>query len=255
MLAELLDLAVPEVVPDEFDLAALVFLLAFRGRNDGEEFPIGVMDGFLKIVAETGAAGVGMSGFDEVIREPEKEGAVARAHEFLGGFRQGLVLMKAEAAVLIAFGAFTGAEGNVALLGDFFESLGHARVIGGVRGIAMRGSNCPLTSFSFIPRLILMTRRVQSRKGLRRFPGRIGILRILQFLSIQFSADGPTHNLVMAGSNSNMDAGFIVVPIPEPSSFGLFAFGAWPILFRLPGWLWSSRNRVAKTQWQRCSMP
>lgn len=139
MLAELLGLAVPEVVGNEFDLAAFVFLLAFGSRNDGEEFPIGMVDRFLKIPTKRRAPGIGVSGFDEVVRKSKKEGAESGPHERFGGLGKGLVLMKAEAAILIALRAFTGAKRNVALLGDFFESLGHARVIEGVRMIAMRG--------------------------------------------------------------------------------------------------------------------
>ena len=50
--------------------------------------------------------------------------------------------MKAEAAVLVGLGAFAGAEGNMALLGDSIECLGHGGVLGGVRGNAMRRLSC-----------------------------------------------------------------------------------------------------------------
>ena len=75
MLAELLDLAVPVVIGDELDLAPVVVLLSFGGRDDGEELPIGVVNGVFQIPAKIGAAAIGVGGFDEVIRQPEKEGA------------------------------------------------------------------------------------------------------------------------------------------------------------------------------------
>lgn len=77
MFVELLDFSVPVVVGNEFDLAALVFFLAFGGGDDGEEFPVGVMDGFFEFALELLAAGIGMCGFDEVVGESKEEGAVA----------------------------------------------------------------------------------------------------------------------------------------------------------------------------------
>lgn len=83
------------------------------------------------------AAVVGMRGFDEVVDEAKKESAVARAHECFGGFGQSLVLMKGQAAILIALFALTGAERKVAFFWDFFKGLGHRRVLEASSSIAI----------------------------------------------------------------------------------------------------------------------
>lgn len=101
VLVELLGFAVPEVVGEEFDLAALVFLLAFGGGDDGEKFPVGVMDCVFEFTPKGWGSGVGVRGFDEVVGQAEEEGAVAGAHEGFGGFWVGLVLVEGEAAVLV----------------------------------------------------------------------------------------------------------------------------------------------------------
>lgn len=44
MLAELLGCAVPIIVGEELDLAPVVVFESFGGRDDREEFPVGVMD-------------------------------------------------------------------------------------------------------------------------------------------------------------------------------------------------------------------
>lgn len=77
VLVELLDFTVPVVIGDEFDLASFVFILPLGGGDDGEELPIGVMDGVFQAAAEVGASGVGVGGFDEVVWQSKKEGAVA----------------------------------------------------------------------------------------------------------------------------------------------------------------------------------
>ena len=136
MLTVLLDLAVPVVVGDKLDLAAVVFLLALGSRDDGEEFPVGVVDRFLKFPAQAGTPAIGVGRFDEVIRESEKEGTITGPHECFGRVGKGFVLVKAKATILVGLRTLAGAEGYVPLLGDFFESLGHARVIGGLEVIA-----------------------------------------------------------------------------------------------------------------------
>lgn len=129
MFVELLDFSVPVVVGNEFDLATLVFFLAFGGGDNGEEFPVGVVDGIFKFTLKAVATRVGVSGFDKVVDQSKKEGAVARAHEGLGGFWKCFVLMIGKTAVLIAFLAFAGAEREMTFFGDLLESFGHDRVI------------------------------------------------------------------------------------------------------------------------------
>lgn len=126
MFVELLDFSVPVVVGNEFDLATLVFFLAFGGGDDGEEFPVGVVDGIFKFTLKAVATRVGVSGFDKVVDQSKKEGAVAGTHESLGGVWKCLVLVKGEAAVPVGFFAFAGAERKMPLLGDFFEDFRHS---------------------------------------------------------------------------------------------------------------------------------
>jgi len=60
MFVELLDFSVPVLVGNEFDLAALVFFLAFGGGDDGEEFPVGVVYGIFKFTLKAVATRVGV---------------------------------------------------------------------------------------------------------------------------------------------------------------------------------------------------
>ena len=137
VLAELLNFSVPVVVRDEFDFSSTFIFFAFRNGDDGEEFPVGMVDGVFEFAFKVLAAVVGMSGFDEVVDKAKKESAVARAHECLGGFGQSLVLMKGQATILIALFALTGAERKVAFFWDFFKGLGHRRVLEASSSIAI----------------------------------------------------------------------------------------------------------------------
>ena len=98
---------------------------------------MGVVNGVLELPAKSRTAGVGMSRLDEVIGEAKKECAITGAHQSLGSFWEGFVLVKIEAAVLIALLAFAGTERKMALLGDFFEVFLHGRVLGSRRVIAI----------------------------------------------------------------------------------------------------------------------
>ncbi len=77
VLAELLNFSVPVVVRDEFDFSSTFIFFAFRNGDDGEEFPVGMVDGVFEFAFKVLAAVVGMSGFDEVVDEAKKESAVA----------------------------------------------------------------------------------------------------------------------------------------------------------------------------------
>ena len=137
MLVELLNFSVPVVVRNEFDFTSIFIFLTFRNRDDGEEFPVGMVDGVFEFAFKIYASGVGMGGFDEVVDETKKESAVARAHECLGGFGKGLVLMKGQAAILVALFALAGAERKVAFFWDFFKGFGHRRVLEASSSIAI----------------------------------------------------------------------------------------------------------------------
>ena len=137
VLAELLNFSVPVVVRNEFDFSSTFIFFAFRNGDDGEEFPVGMVDGVFEFAFKIYASGVGMGGFDEIVDETKKESAVARAHECLGGFGKGLVLMKGQAAILVAFFALAGAERKVAFFWDFFKGFGHRRVLEASSSIAI----------------------------------------------------------------------------------------------------------------------
>ncbi len=82
---EFVGLSFLEIFGDEFDFAGLVLGSAFGGAEDGEEVPVGIVDAFFETEFQIGGAGVRVLGGDEVIDQSEEKGAVAGAHELLGG--------------------------------------------------------------------------------------------------------------------------------------------------------------------------
>ena len=73
---ELLDFSIPVIVGKEFDFSAIVFFLTFGSGDDGEKFPISVVDCVFELAFEFGSSHVGMCGLDKVVDEPEEKGAV-----------------------------------------------------------------------------------------------------------------------------------------------------------------------------------
>ena len=110
---ELVGLVVEVVFGDEFDFSDLVARSALGGSKDGEEAPVGLVDGLFQAGFEVAFAGVGVVGGDEVVDESEKVGAVARAHQLHGrrGFRAAEVEGFATGGV--GFAAFAGAQGHL----------------------------------------------------------------------------------------------------------------------------------------------
>lgn len=123
---ELLLFVVPIVFGDEFNLAGLVVFFAFGGGDDGEKLPVGVVDGALKIVLEVFLTFVGVGRFDEVVDESKEEGAIARAHQLLGGLGLLFATMEGQAAFVVALFALAGAEGFLAHGWDSVSFLSHA---------------------------------------------------------------------------------------------------------------------------------
>ena len=68
------------------------------------------MNGILKIASEIFVPFVGVGGFDKIVDEPKKEGAVAGAHQFLCGGRLGFTEVVGLTAVGVNFFALTGTE-------------------------------------------------------------------------------------------------------------------------------------------------
>ena len=112
---ELLEFAVEVVLGEELDLAGFVALLALAGAEDREELPHGMVDHVLEFLLETRVSGVGVGGLDEVIDASEEVGAVAGAHEFLGGGGRFGAPVEWSAAIGVGLLALAGAEGIVAV--------------------------------------------------------------------------------------------------------------------------------------------
>lgn len=107
---EFMGFSVFEILGDEFDFSGFVGGAAFGGSEDGEEAPVGFVDVFFQAVFQIAGPGVGMLGGDEVVDQAEEEGAVAGAHELLGGFRFRGAEVIGLAAGGVGFAAFAGAE-------------------------------------------------------------------------------------------------------------------------------------------------
>ena len=105
-----LGLVVPIVFRDELHLTGFVFHASFGGREDREEFPIGVVNGIFQIAAEILVPFVGVGGFDQVVDEPEEKRAVSGAHELFGSRRFGFAQVVGLTAIGVDFFAFAGAE-------------------------------------------------------------------------------------------------------------------------------------------------
>lgn len=105
-----LGLVVPKVFRDELHLTGFVFFASFGGREDGEEFPIGVVNGILQIAVEILVPFVGVGGFDQVVDEPEEKRAVSGAHELFGSRRFGFAQVVGLTAIGVDLFTFAGAE-------------------------------------------------------------------------------------------------------------------------------------------------
>jgi hypothetical protein len=105
-----LGFVVPIVFRDELHLAGFVFLASLGGREDREEFPIGVVNGILQIAVEMLVPFVGVGGFDQVVDEPEEKGAVSGAHELFGSRRFCFAQVVGLTAIGVDLFAFAGAE-------------------------------------------------------------------------------------------------------------------------------------------------
>ncbi len=103
-------LSVLKIFRNEFNLADFVVCAAFGRRDDGEETPVRLVDGFFQTCLQFGLAGVRVSGGNEVIHKTEKVGAIAGAHKLEGG--SGLCATDVEwlAAGGISFAALAGAQ-------------------------------------------------------------------------------------------------------------------------------------------------
>lgn len=126
VFVEFLLFVIPIVFGDELDLSSLVVLTTFGGGDDCEKLPVGVMDGALKIVLEVFLTFVGVGRFDEVVDESKEEGAIARAHQLLGGLGFLLPAMERKAAFVVAILALARAEGFLAHGWDSVSFLSHA---------------------------------------------------------------------------------------------------------------------------------
>ena len=107
---EFVRLFAEEVFGDEFDFSDLVLRPAFGGAEDGEEAPVRFVDGLFQVALQVGFPGVRVGGGDEVIDEPEEVGAVAGAHQLLGGLRFRAAEVEWLAAGGIGLAAFAGAQ-------------------------------------------------------------------------------------------------------------------------------------------------
>lgn len=88
-----------------------------------------MVDDVFEFASKVVVASVRMGSFKEVIDEAKEESAVARPHEGFGCSGKSFVLMKGQAAILIALFALAGTERKVTFFGDFFKGLGHKRVL------------------------------------------------------------------------------------------------------------------------------
>jgi len=91
------------------------------------------MDRVLEVAFEFFFATVGVGGFDEVIDESKEEGAVTRAHEFLGGVRFLLAPVVGQAAFVVALFTFARTEGFFARGWDPVTVVAHGRSVGETR--------------------------------------------------------------------------------------------------------------------------
>lgn len=152
---EFLRFAVQEIVGDEFHFADLVVFPAFGGFNDPQKFPVHRVNGFLELFPEISGSGVGVGGLVEVVAQAEEIGAVAGAHQLLGGFRFGPTIVIRHAAFRIAETALAGAErffplaGNVIFLVD-----AHCDILRLATIRSSKRCNLPLP-FSMLPRILV----------------------------------------------------------------------------------------------------
>ena len=103
---ELVRLIVFVVFSDEFDLSDFVVRSTLGRTEDGEEAPVGGVDGLFQAGLQVAVPAVRVGGGDEVIDEAEKVGAVAGAHQLFRGFRFRPSEMEWLAAGSVRFAAF-----------------------------------------------------------------------------------------------------------------------------------------------------
>ncbi len=106
---EFVGLTISKIIGDEFDLTDFVIGTALGHRDDGEEGPVCLVDGFSEVRLQVWFAGVWVGSGDEVIGEPEEVGAVAGAHELQGGVGFCLAEVEGLAAGGVSFAAFARA--------------------------------------------------------------------------------------------------------------------------------------------------